>query len=154
MVGKSQQRGCGCGAASHITSTDRMQGDECPCSTPFLISLQSGTQTHGTVPPALGRSSHVKEPSQHSPSQCAWSLACWESPEPVKLIVNTNHAICVCSYLILLSNSANVILAQWADRICILPNFHIFPYCHNLRTHGVPFYYPYIQNIPSFVVLG
>lgn len=46
------------------------------------------------VPPTLGRSSHIKEPSQHSPSQSAWSLACWEIPDPVRWIINTNRHVC------------------------------------------------------------
>lgn len=149
---KSRQWGCGCGPADHIRSTVRKPSDECPRSAPFLLSLQPRTQTHGSMPPTLGRSSHFKEHSHHSPSQCAWSFACWEIPNRVKLMINTNHHMPM-FIPDLVTKLRRPLSTQWAGCMQILPNFHLFPDCCNLWTHRMSFYFPYIQNSPSFLHL-
>lgn len=125
MVRKSRQWGCGCGPADHIPATVRKPSDECPRSTPFLLSLQPRTQTHGSTPPTLGRSSHFKEHSHHSPSQCAWSLACWEIPNPVKLMINMNHHMPMFIFD-LVTKLRRPLSTQWAGHMQILTIFIFF----------------------------
>lgn len=144
--------GCMGGAASHIPSTVRKPSDKCPRSTPFLLSLQPRTQTHGSMPPTLDRLSHFKEHSHHTPSQCAWSLACWEIPKPVKLGTHTNHHMPMFMFDPV-TKLKRPLSTQWAGRMQILPNVHLFPGCCNLWTRRMSFYSPYIQNSPSFLHL-